>query len=423
MANNFQNNPSEIEKLQAIELIRQKVSRIYQTNPSVIEEEEIVEYSPNSSPHQQFIRKLLSEETNMAAIQTKWHEYYLSLPEQEKFQVWQEFYDSTSKRKEQQKNKTESSNLVESKNQILENRQRKLDSYAKSQERVLPPVNIKNEILSRAENSKKSSRLNFKDHLKSLFFGLTVGFISIFIFLFGFFNQVIITPFIQPSTTDSATPLILTGSNIAPTPNPEIIIPKINVQIPVIYSLTTNDESVIESNLENGVVHYPSTVMPGQIGNSAFFGHSSNNILNPGKYKFAFVLLHTLVNGDTFYLAYNNTVYAYKVVSHSIVPPNDVSVLGSVPGYSATATLITCDPPGTSINRLVVVGEQISPNPSGDSAPSPIQTSVQNPTTLPGNGPSLFSRVFSSLTNRIIGIIILIIFFLAAIKWLYGFKG
>ena len=421
MTNNFQNNQSELEKLKAVELIRQKVSRIYQTSPSAIDEEEVIKTSPNNSPHQDYVKNLLATETNIASIQTKWHDYYLSLPDEEKFQVWQEFYDSNNKRKEHKH--TGPNDLVSNKTSILEGRQNSLDKFSSNNISLADKKNIKQEIILRASDQKSNSKVNFKDHLKSLFFGLSVGFLTLFIFLFGFFNQVIITPFIQPSTTDSATPLILTGSNVAPTNSPEIIIPKINVQIPVIYSVTSNSESVIENNLENGVVHYPSTLMPGQIGNSAFFGHSSNNILNPGRYKFAFVLLHTLVNGDTFYLTYNGTVYAYKVISHNIVPPNDVSVLGSVPGYDATATLITCDPPGTSINRLVVVGEQISPNPSGNVAANPLLTSYQNPTTLPGNGPSLFSKVFSSLTNRIVGIAILVIFLLAAIKWLYSFKN
>ena len=421
MTNNFQNNKSELDKIRAVELIRQKVSRIYQNSPSISDEEEVIDTLPNNSPHQEYVKHLVATENSIATIQTKWHDYYLGLPDEEKFQVWQEFYDSNNKRKEHKS--VQPNDLVTNKTSILESRQNSLDKFTQVKSPATVGTNIKKEILLRAGNQKNNSRVNFKDHLKSLFFGLSIGFLTLFIFLFGFFNQVIITPFIQPSTTDSATPLILTGSNVAPTNSPEIIIPKINVQIPVIYSVTTNSESVIENNLENGVVHYPSTVMPGQIGNSAFFGHSSNNILNPGRYKFAFVLLHTLVDGDTFYLTYNGTVYAYKVISHNIVPPNDVSVLDSVPGYSATATLITCDPPGTSINRLVVVGEQISPNPSGDIAANPLQTTYQNPVILPGNGPSLFSRVFSSITNRIIGIIVLVIFLVATIKWLYNFKN
>lgn len=168
------------------------------------------------------------------------------------------------------------------------------------------------------------------------------------------------------------------------------------------------------------MVHYPTTVMPGQIGNTAFFGHSSNNIFNPGKYKFAFVLLHTLVNGDTFYLTYNNTVYVYKVISTNIVDPSDVGVLGPVPGQTATATLITCDPPGTSLHRLIVVGQQISPNPSGNAVvTAAAPTSGAAPTTLPGNGPTLWSRFIQTTVGKGSTIIVLVVLFWLIVRWIH----
>ncbi len=223
----------------------------------------------------------------------------------------------------------------------------------------------------------------------------------LFIFLFTFFNEVFITPFIQPNSKASATPVIVDASTIQAGSTPEVIIPKINVEIPTDYSQTTTDESQIENALEKGVVHYPTTVLPGQQGNAAYFGHSSNNIFNPGKYKFAFVLLHELVPGDTFYLTNKGTVYAYKVISRTIVDPSDVGVLGPVPGQTATATLITCDPPGTSLKRLIVVGQQVSPDPSTNTAAAtnPNITTGQTPQNLPGNGPSLASRLWHDLFN------------------------
>jgi sortase A len=144
-------------------------------------------------------------------------------------------------------------------------------------------------------------------------------------------------------------------------------------------------------------VHYPSTVLPGQNGNAAFFGHSSNNIFNPGKYKFAFVLLHELQPGDTFYLTYNHVAYVYKVFRRIIVSPDQVGVLDNVRGHRATATLITCDPPGTALNRLVIVGDQISPDPAHNRAGQNSISSDSTVTALPDNGPSLWDRITSFL--------------------------
>jgi sortase A len=103
-----------------------------------------------------------------------------------------------------------------------------------------------------------------------------------------------------------------------------------------------------------------------------------------------FVLLHKVDIGDTYMLNYAGKQYVYKVINRKIVAPNDVSVLLEQP-KPAISTLITCDPPGTSNNRLIVQGEQISPAPSTNSA-APAAPSTNTPATLPGNAPSLWSR-------------------------------
>jgi LPXTG-site transpeptidase (sortase) family protein len=260
------------------------------------------------------------------------------------------------------------------------------------------PRRIKQAII---ENVSAGGTIKAKHHVHSLLFGLAMGSVTLIILLFGLFNEVVIAPLIQPSRNASAAPLIIDNNGVAPTSTPEVIIPKINVEIPVTYDEKSTDEAAIENQLESGVVHYPTTSLPGQNGNAAFFGHSSNNIFNKGKYKFAFVLLHTLVPGDTFYLTNNGKVYVYKVITKTVVPPSEVSVLNPVAGQTATATLITCDPPGTSLNRLVVVGQQISPDVSTNGASTATTTGTSNPAdqanALPGNGPTLFSRLWNSI--------------------------
>jgi LPXTG-site transpeptidase (sortase) family protein len=133
--------------------------------------------------------------------------------------------------------------------------------------------------------------------------------------------------------------------------------------------------------------------VPGQDGNVVIFGHSSNNIFNPGKYKFAFVLLSKMENGDTFYIQKDGKRYTYQVYKKEIVAPANVGVLTNT-GKAATATLITCDPPGTSTNRLVVVAEQISPDPAQNSAQVAQSATVTQASTIPGNAPTLWSRLW-----------------------------
>lgn len=397
----------------AADIIRGKLSRVYAQEPSAGEElgEAQAEPPKDRSKHQQFMYQLGSSGKDLATVQTEWHNYYQNLPDHEKHQVWQEFYDSQSLLTRvggKAKPAGDPQTLAQHK-----------QLAAKSGPKLRDARNPKAIQSAIKDKVSAGGQLQAKHHLQSLLFGLSMGVIVIIIFLFGFFNEIFIAPFIQPSRTATATPIIVSSSNVAPTPNPEVIIPKINVEIPVDYNETSTDENTIENDLQSGVVHYPTTVMPGQVGNAAFFGHSSNNIFNKGKYKFAFVLLHTLVPGDTFYLTYNNTVYVYKVISRSIVDPSDVGVLGSVAGQTATATLITCDPPGTSLHRLIVVGQQISPSPSGNVAvTASANPTAAAPTTLPGNGPTLWTRFIQTALGKASTIIVLVGFFWAVVHWI-----
>lgn len=392
----------------AVNLIREKIARLYSDEPEARKEMAEAENAPHRSKHQKFMHELSASGKDLAAIQTEWHKYYQGLSDIEKHEVWQEFYASQPLLKGQPKrgSAAEAQMLAKHKHEAVKPRKSRRLRDARSKSEVQDAIRHK---------VSAGGKLKAKHHLQSILAGLGAGLIVLLIFLFGFFNEVIIAPFIQPSRASGDAPLIVNSNSIAPTSTPQVIIPKINVQIPVVYTETSTDENAIESDLQDGVVHYPTTVLPGQTGNAAFFGHSSNNIFNRGKYKFAFVLLHTLQDGDTFYLSYNGKMYVYKVISRTIVEPSQVSVLGSVPGQQATATLITCDPPGTSLHRLVVVGQQISPDPSGNTKPSAI-TPVQ-PAALPGNGPTLWGRFISTLIGKIITLVVLLAVGWYAIRW------
>ncbi len=398
----------------AASLIRTKLDTLYKDAPDALQEEAEVSNEIHRSRHQQFMYDLMTSGKDLVQIQTEWHNYYQGLPDEAKRQVWEEFYASNRNARKilDSKNSIPGGNTETHPDGTTVSRHtgnETADAQALSKHiNQRAPKNFTSSKTATSirqavrRNAQASRKLTWKQHLQSALFGLAMGSIVIFVLLFSFFNEVIIAPFIQPSRNDTATPIILSSSTVAPSTTPEVIIPKINVEIPVDYNINTTSEAVIENDLEQGVIHYPTTTVPGQDGNAAFFGHSSNNILNPGKYKFAFVLLHDLVPGDVFYLTYNDKIFAYKVFSKTIVSPSDVYVLNSVPGHQATATLITCDPPGTSINRLVVVGDQISPNPDTNTAATPTTlASTNNVTQLPGNGPSLWSRYISTLWGKI----------------------
>jgi LPXTG-site transpeptidase (sortase) family protein len=372
----------------AVHLIRSKIDALYGHEPSAKEEIKEVETINQPSKHQAYMKKLGESGKSLAEIQTEWHKYYQALPDTQKHEVWQEFY-SANKRAKQPEQKPEHA--------------AKHNNQPPNETRVFHEPNVnahkptKNTIaearkkIHHSVSKNQKAKLSAKAHFKSLLFGLSMGAVMLLVLLFGFFNERFLAPFITPSRNVSSTPIIVDPSSTTAGPESLIIIPKINVEVPVVYDTPTIQEKDIQKGLESGVVHYVTTPNPGEQGNSVVVGHSSNNILNGGKYKFAFVLLNKLENGDTFSMTKGGKRYTYKIYDKKIVKPNDLSVLGKNDKPS-TVTLITCDPPGTSLNRLIVVGEQISPDPNTNLA-STAQTADSQPTIVPGNAPSLWSRL------------------------------
>jgi LPXTG-site transpeptidase (sortase) family protein len=404
----------------AADLIRDKVARIYAEEPSAASEIKEVEVIPERSKHQQFMFDLNHSGKDLVTIQTEWHGYYQALSANEKHEVWQEFYASqpaTAHHIVNTHSAQAQQTFAQHKHQVMHS-EHPLPAKPAPAKTSIDPRPVRQIQSSLRNKVTAGGKLKAKHHVQSLLFGLGMGAVVIVIFLFGFFNEVFISPFIEPSRVAAATPIIVSSNSVAPSTTPEVIIPKINVEIPVDYSETSTNENNIENDLEQGVVHYPTTVDPGQDGNAAFFGHSSNNIFNKGKYKFAFVLLHTLVIGDTFYLTYNDKLYVYKVISRTVVSPSDVGVLNSVAGQTATATLITCDPPGTSLNRLIVVGQQISPSITANiQAPTtPTSTVTTVPAQLPGNGPTLWTRFANTMGGKVLIVIVLIGTFIVVLR-------
>lgn len=375
----------------ALRLIRGKINALYAHEPSAKEElSEVQATSIQRSRHQKFMYDLSISGKALAEIQTAWHNYYVNLPDAEKHEVWQEFYANHAKttagaHPRVTPAETRPPQPTPPPSPPKAHRHRSADNRSVGE--------LKHQLLS-----KITSRTRQKaHHRKSLVFGLSMGLLTVFIMMFGFFNERIIAPFITPSKALSATPIIL-DSTAAVGPESKIIIPKINVEIPVVYDVTSVEEDVFQKALEDGVVHYKGTSYPGETGNTVIFGHSSNNILNRGKYKFAFVLLNRLEDGDTFILHQDGTRYVYRVNRKHVVVPTDLSVLN--PTDKPSVTLITCDPPGTAINRLVVVGEQISPDPGANIASaSPGISETDKPAALPSDAPSLWSRFWGWLSS------------------------
>jgi len=138
-----------------------------------------------------------------------------------------------------------------------------------------------------------------------------------------------------------------------------IEIPPIEVSAPVVLNVNAGDKDAYFKALEGGVAQMQGTALPGQ-GNTVIFGHSSFYDTSPGDYKTVFKTLDHLETGDQITLRSNYRTLFYEITSSEIVSPDDVEVTRQT--NDKKVTLITCWPPGSIDNRLVVSAKFIKQN-------------------------------------------------------------
>lgn len=240
-------------------------------------------------------------------------------------------------------------------------------------------------------NAKKATR---SKHFKPILAGIAV----ILFFIFIQYNQFFAASWrslISPGSENSSSIVIANNDNLASNQEPTIIIPKINVKAPVQFNLSDLSDSGTMAALNDGVIAFPvagADSKPGQNGNTVLVGHSSSDLFNSGSYKFIFVQLNKLNPGDLFYIDYDGTRYTYEVTDKKVIAEDDLAAL-NLGNKAPYATLVTCDPPGTNWNRLIVIGKQISPDPNSATKNNDVTTNSENE-SLPGVSPSLFDLLF-----------------------------
>lgn len=134
-------------------------------------------------------------------------------------------------------------------------------------------------------------------------------------------------------------------------------IPSLKVEAPLIFSQSTND---FDKDLLNGVIHYPGTALPGQVGTSYISGHSSNYPWVKSNYNHIFTQLGNLGVNESFTITVTLTngkqaTLHYVVTKSQEYSPTDQAQFANA-GTSVVA-LSTCWPVNTTQKRLVVFGQ------------------------------------------------------------------
>lgn len=368
------------DRTAAAQLMRQQIDSIY-------DDQEIADNSAGThNPYQ----RTLPTDIDKAASQpqsTDWKRYHSAW--QSYYQQYYERYYLSQLHQRQQAIKP----TMQPTTQI----QPPEDARSSPAEQTLTKDQAVNELREKLINEVKerSHKVRKSRHFMPLVAAITVALV------FGIlqYNRLIIAQvkaYVSPGSINPQNIIIDPTANTKAGPEPRVVIPKINVEAPVVYDVPSLEENLIQSKLKDGVVHYPipgANSMPGQAGNTVILGHSSNDVFDDGDYKFVFVQLDKLEKGDTYYLNYQGTRYTYRVTEKKVIDPTEVSQL-IIDSSTPLSTLVTCTPPGTALKRLVVIGEQISPDPSTATAAAPKEQSSE-PFNIAGNSKSLLERLFS----------------------------
>jgi sortase A len=222
---------------------------------------------------------------------------------------------------------------------------------------------LKQDISKKARE--RTAKIRKSRHLVPIFSAVFV----VAMFLFLQYNRLIfasVEAYVSPGNS-SAQNTIQAPNSSAAAEGEKLIIPKINVDVPINYGFGNDHASQMKA-METGVSHFAisgANSVPGQAGNVVLSGHSSNDLFDNGEYKFIFAQLEKMTEGDTIYVNHEGVRYSYVVRSKEVVLPTEVSKVIRNDGKS-WLTLITCTPLGTAQKRLLVFAEQVSPSPASN---------------------------------------------------------
>lgn len=278
------------------------------------------------------------------------------------------------------------------------------DYYAQAAQNYLATEKMKTERIATGKIHRK------KRHRKLI--PLAIVAVIVLGILFLQYNRLIFAPimaYVSPDTGSVATSIEPVDPTVSQevSPEPRLIIPKLNIDVPVDFDVHYND---IMEAMNHGVARFSisgADALPGQIGNLVISGHSAGDIYSSNPYKFIFSGLERMNTGDLIYINYNSVRYTYQVTGSEVVDPSNVQAL-IYPTDKPMLTLVTCTPLGTSKYRLLLSATQINPayesssepqpeNPAEDPAGQPTDSPSGSDMNMPANSPSFFERIWQKI--------------------------
>lgn len=141
--------------------------------------------------------------------------------------------------------------------------------------------------------------------------------------------------------------------------NFSVVIPKLNANAQVIPNVDPFNESIYQQALSKGVAHAKGTALPNEKGTVFLFAHSAQDFYIANKYNAVFYLLYKLEKGDKITLYFDKEKIEYSVKELRYTTETDIDYL-TKQADNNRLILMTCWPPGTTLQRLLVIAEPIN---------------------------------------------------------------
>jgi len=136
-----------------------------------------------------------------------------------------------------------------------------------------------------------------------------------------------------------------------------IVIPALGATSNVISNVDPFDADQYQSVLLQGIAHAKGTSFPGYPGTIYLFSHSTDSLLNVARYNAVFYELRRLELGERIIIFFQDQKFEYQVTEKHVVPAEDTSWLSR--HTEDRLILQTCDPPGTTFRRLLVIAKPL----------------------------------------------------------------
>ena len=246
----------------------------------------------------------------------------------------------------------------------------------------------------RAKVNQSAKKIRRSRHFMPIMSAVVV----VLVFVFLQYNRVLfayVEAYVSPGAMDAESIIVSPESTTVASNESRLLIPKIAVDVPIVWDANAADTNSLNAAMNKGVVWFNvqgANAKPGEKGNFVVSGHSSNDWTDGGDYKFIFARLEKIVANDVVYVNYNGTRYTYKITSTKVVKPTDVAAL-NIGNDKPYITLITCTPLGTARDRLLVFGEQISPSPTAAQAATQKTDTSSSTSQMPSNSPTFLERI------------------------------